>query len=205
MRYYTPTCEIRYRDKQAVGKWIEPPHYYLANLELSRESIRSFATRFGLPYREWRWESSRMDRGKRRGSWVLNKRDIERMQALLQRAWRGESGAIADIEKGDPNCPRDPVYRKIEVDWSIGSKGIVATALNLWSFMRIAFLQDCATARTRVCGNQDCPTPFFLQARKGQKYCSHKCAVLINVRRFRKRRKTRGVKRSLSMKSGKRS
>lgn len=40
----------------------------------------------------------------------------------------------------------------------------------------------------RMCENPDCPTPYFLEARKGQKYCSHKCAVLINVRRFRARR-----------------
>lgn len=205
MRYYETSCEVRYRDEKAAKKWKEPPHYYLANVQLSTGLIRGFATRFGLPYREWRWEGSQRHRGKRRGSWVLNKPDVEQMQKLLRRAWQGEIDAIADIEKGDPNYPGNRVIGEIKIDWSIGRKGIVATALDLWSFIRIAFLQDYAAGRTKVCENQDCPSPFFLQARKGQKYCSHKCAVLINVRRFRKRLATRGVKSSHHTKSGKRS
>lgn len=39
----------------------------------------------------------------------------------------------------------------------------------------------------KICANPDCPHPYFLQKRKGQIYCSHPCAVLINVRRFRER------------------
>jgi hypothetical protein len=30
--------------------------------------------------------------------------------------------------------------------------------------------------RTRVCGNRECPAPFFIAGRRSQKYCSEKCA-----------------------------
>lgn len=41
--------------------------------------------------------------------------------------------------------------------------------------------------KIKICENPDCPSPQFAQQRRGQKYCTHKCAVLMNVRRFRAR------------------
>jgi predicted RNA-binding Zn ribbon-like protein len=57
----------------------------------------------------------------------------------------------------------------------------------MWTVVRVAFLMDYKIGRIKVCGNPDCVTPYFVESRKGQEFCSHKCAVLINVRRFRER------------------
>jgi hypothetical protein len=176
--YYALNGTIRYYNEKAARTWKEPPHYHFVNMLITENSIRGFARQYGLPYSDWRM-----------GAYQLNKPDLVRMQSLLRRAWRDDIDAIADIEKGDPNAPKDKVYGPLRIDWSVTHKGIVASALDLWSFMRIAFLQDYSDGRTKVCANQDCPAPHFLQKRKGQEFCSHPCAVLINVRRFRDRQK----------------
>ena len=65
--------------------------------------------------------------------------------------------------------------------------GVEIAVLELWNLVRFLFLRDYAAGKTRVCANKDCSSPHFLERREGQKYCTHKCAVLMNVRRFRER------------------
>ena len=75
----------------------------------------------------------------------------------------------------------------VRVDMTRKGEGIDIAVVDLWNLTRLLFLRDYSAGRTRVCSNPDCSSPYFLQQRRGQKYCTHKCAVLMNVRRFRER------------------
>ena len=109
------------------------------------------------------------------GRVVMRQDHVEPFQRLLQRAWRGERKAISEMAQDV----------KARVD--VGTKSIDIAVVDLWSLVRLSFLRDHGADRTKVCANPDCSSPYFLQQRKGQQYCTHKCAVLINVRHFRER------------------
>jgi hypothetical protein len=81
----------------------------------------------------------------------------------------------------------------------VNPRGVEIAVHDLWDLARLLFLRDFAAGRTKVCANEDCGSRYFLEQRKGQKFCSHNCAVLINVRRFRSRQvkaqeKKRGIR-----------
>jgi hypothetical protein len=63
----------------------------------------------------------------------------------------------------------------------------------MWDFIRLAFQRDCLEGKTRVCGNPDCPSPYFITVQKARgkprQYCCKRCLTLVNVRRFREREK----------------
>ena len=109
------------------------------------------------------------------------------MQELLRQAWRGEPLAIETLQYGIRHSAQQEAYGPLEVKVAVGAPRVELYTRDLWGFIRVAFLADCSSRKTRVCANPDCPTPYYLEARRGQKFCSHKCAVLINVRRFRDR------------------
>jgi hypothetical protein len=54
------------------------------------------------------------------------------------------------------------------------------------AFEQAAFYFYRVAMRARVCNSSDCPAPYFLSVKKGQKYCSSKCAG--NGERENKRR-----------------
>jgi hypothetical protein len=143
----------------------EPVHERLANMTLDVDSIYVFTKVWGFLDADVAGN----------GRLVTRPQHLEQFQDLLQRAWRGESKALSEIEKDV----------KARVD--VGAKGIDIAVVDLWNLVRLSFLRDHKVGRTKVCANNDCPSPYFLEQRKGQKYCTHKCAVLINVRRFRER------------------
>jgi hypothetical protein len=119
-------------------------------------------------------------------------REVQDKQRLLRKAWTKDPSALKVLWLGgamaDLVDAREPTS-KIRVQPVATRIGIDLFAEDMWSFIRIAFLRDSLFGRTRVCSNTDCPAPYFLEARRGQSYCTHKCAVLMNVRRFRERKR----------------
>jgi hypothetical protein len=182
----TANAERLYASREAQAadpaKWKEPPHFALVNLLLDKhtglldlKSVEKFTRTYGLL----------VGHGQ-----PIDHVQIQGLQELLQRAWRGEPG---EIEKGDIAA---------ETEFSPTRDGVEIQVSDLWTLIRILFLCDYAAGRARVCAIADCPrTPYFLQARKGQRFCSHECAVLDNVRRFREaRRKARKEPRIIKSK-----
>ena len=82
-----------------------------------------------------------------------------------------------------------------EMRFSVGPKENELSIGSLRTLIEIFALQDCAAEKLGVCANPDCPARFFLKVRRGQNFCSHRCAVLINVRRFREREKRQTKRR----------
>jgi hypothetical protein len=141
----------------------EPVHVTLANLMLNLESLHYFS-------RMWGFLDADVDHS---GRLLTRPEHVRPFQTLLQRAWKGNSAALREMRKN----------LKTRVD--VGPKGIGIAIVDLWNLVRFLFLRDHATCITKLCANPDCCSPYFVQQRRGQKYCTHKCAVLINVRRFR--------------------
>jgi len=52
-----------------------------------------------------------------------------------------------------------------------GPTEILLTTDDMWKFIRYFFLRDCSARKTGVCGNPDCPAPYYLKGRSSQKYC----------------------------------
>src|SRR5262249_52907581 len=97
------------------------------------------------------------------------------LQRELQDAWRGDREALEEMTTG----------LAAELELEADPKGLELRVRDLWTLIRLLFLRDHTRGKAKVCANPDCSTPCFIQVRRGQKYCSHSCAVLINVRRFR--------------------
>jgi hypothetical protein len=154
-------------------KWKEPPHVFLANL-LSDEAgwpdlkaLGKFTRIYGILSGYQHNDRYTIDIGK-----------IWSMQTLLRQAWRGELQGLDGIEM-------DGLAHETEISFT--RNGAELRASDLWTMIRMLFLRDYAAGRAQICAIQNCPrTPYFLQARSGQQFCSHPCAVLSNVRRFRK-------------------
>ena len=144
----------------------EPAHVAFANMNLDLDSLHAFG-------RKWGFVAGDVD--PETGRWITRPRDVGPFHRLLQRAWRGEPGALKAIAKN----------LKSRVD--VSTSGIDIAIVDLMSLIRLMFLRDYAAGRAKVCENPACLSPYFLQQRKGQQYCTHQCAVLINVRRFRQR------------------
>jgi hypothetical protein len=179
IRYHGPSSESVRTENGRVSftvgppftgtpRWKQPPHDYLAGLNVSeKESVHAvlyFTRRFG----------PMADRRIGDQVWI----DIPRflsLQELLQDAWHGAQDALEEIMVG--------LIAELELE--VRPQGLELQLRDLWTLIRLLFLRDYARGKAKVCANPDCSTPCFVQARRGQKYCSHNCAVLINVRRFR--------------------
>lgn len=193
IRYYKPAYPARQiagglwsKDGQDelvdVRRWKDPPHVAFANLLLSHDRARLvFTRRYGL-IRDVRQGGTVNFRGPA----VMGK-----FQDYLRRAWRGDQKVIGQIQEG--------LILKIRVvphDLEIETH-------DLWSLVLLLFQRDHLAGRTAVCASPDCPAPYFVTRRKGQKFCSQKCAVLVSVHRFRARtgqgrksKRTKGGRRS---------
>ena len=99
-------------------------------------------------------------------------------QATLCRAWRQDKEAMEEVEV--------QVEHALDARTSIKLGGVELTTENLWSFICVLFLRDYLAGKARICESPDCANPYFLEKRRGQKFCSHVCAVRENVRRFRR-------------------
>lgn len=167
--------------------WKEPPHERLANLPTCDAQTGQFTTEPVSGLAEAKAVEAFVKKHGVLGSHVDEAtggfdEDVVHFadaQDTLRRAWMGDTEAVKEIE--------EQVEDALETRISVQAKGIEVTTENLWSFICVLFLRDRAAGKTKFCANPDCPNPYFLRKRKGQEFCSHPCAVLINVRRFRER------------------
>jgi hypothetical protein len=144
--------------------WREPPHPELANLRpdgLLALWVR-FTRRYGVI-------SERASGGVR----YVSPADIGRFGDYLRQAWDGDEKVL------------EQMLVDLNARLRVLPRGVDIVIEDLWTLVRLMFLRDWLFGRARKCARTDCPTPYFLAVRKGQKFCSHKCAVLLNVRRFR--------------------
>jgi len=183
IHYYKPPCEVdllpglhpRLRvtpfgtpGQKAfdVSRWKDAPHLALANLRDEPEAVLRFTRTYGVPRQgqnRWPWKAR-----------TVPVRDVLDLRDFLQRAWEGDTDNFFAVAFGKTSLLVQPTWMGLFVD-------------DPWTLVLIMFAQDWAEKRLKKCGNPDCPAPYFCAVRRGQKFCSQKCGVLINVRRFRQR------------------
>jgi hypothetical protein len=105
----------------------------------------------------------------------ISLKDVFRFSDYLQNAWQDDAAFLNLL--GD--IPQTRLW--------VRQKGAEVVIEDLWPLVRVMFSRDRWDGRTKKCASPDCPAPFFLAVRKGQKFCSQTCAVRVNVRRFRER------------------
>jgi hypothetical protein len=171
------------------SRWKEPPHIVLANLTSPiPEAIQAFIRRYG----PLAGRSTHLMVVNGAQQFYENVAKFIAFQKLLQEAWMGNDEAVKKIgdriavkrDRYDPKL-KQWVGGKSKIWLSASGQSIEAHLTELEPFICLLFLRDYAKGDTGVCTNPDCPAPYFLRERKGQQFCTHKCAVLINVRRFR--------------------
>jgi CGNR zinc finger len=169
-------------------RWKEPPHVALANLRT--DDLGAFAA-FTRRYGVIAWE--RHDAGNLGfSSGTVSASRALQFRDALRNAWKGELDTHELMwGKSETKNPDVPLAR-LEAH----PGGLSVYVQELWALTRLMFLRDWFDGRTKVCASPDCPAPYFLAVRKGQRFCSQRCAVLVNVRRFRERQAKRQTLKS---------
>jgi hypothetical protein len=201
-----------------IRTWHDAPHVVLANMHLPASSkvLARFFRQYGafdvsVQYRDdmigWGEEgvvgphtpSGPASEALNLGHADLVKQDfsltfqaLAESQTILRMAWRGDFTAFLQLEQS--------VKRgEFLVASPVRHEDDLLTTRDLWSFICYIFLLDYERDKAKICGFRDCSTPYFVQVRKDQLYCSHSCAVKDNnLRRaqaskskFKSRRRTR--------------
>ena len=154
------------------SRWPDSPHVALANLRDEPEAVWRFTRTYGVLARNYKGESI-----------VLPVQDVLELRDILRDAWEGKTYS--------------PLLTTVDVETTLllgpliaqanSNAGIQIQVKNLATLISLLFSQDYSEGWLKKCENSDCPAPYFRAVRKGQKFCSQKCGVLINVRRFRER------------------
>src|ERR1700741_1890350 len=178
IRYYVPGCE---------RKWPDAPHVAFANLQLDDGSLGIFTKRYGPLYTPPKWsraEKAVIETGKDPlGTAMLLSRSSAselsralKLQKLLRQSWRKDRLAIVELEHDLMRQGLKPWFGVTEETLQLKdapSDALTLWADDMWTVVRAAFLMDYKIGRIKICGNPDCVTPYFVEGRKGQGFCSH--------------------------------
>lgn len=164
------------------SRWKDPPHIALANLRTDSAAALRFTRTYGVLSPDYDGEATSVSVG-----------DVFRFRDYLQGAWQDDEIFLKMLNDRAPT----------EGTLWVRPSGMEIVIKNLWTLIRVMFSRDCWDGRARKCVSPDCPAPFFLAVRKGQKFCSQTCAVRENVRRFRERQAKREARKNRKVVRGK--
>jgi hypothetical protein len=164
LRYYSPEKAEAQR-----FRWRQQPHIFFANLKIDWESLLLFDKTFGgLLNEHWRLMPTQ------KHEIAITEADVQlaqQMQGLLRGAWRGDQTAIELLQFGATHYAEQQAYGPIQIKPVPTSHGVDIYAPDLWTYVRVAFLND--QSRARVCENPDCAAPYFLAKRKDARLCGN--------------------------------
>lgn len=188
IRYYKPSCNVdllpgpnpRLRVTPIGGvvsgaafdfsRWKDAPHVALANLRDEPEAVLRFTRTYGV-----------LGKAKAR---TVSVRQLLQFRDSLRAAWEGSwTDNFFALAITHPALVAQPT-------------GMVIAINDPWTLVQVLFAQDWAERPMMKCANPDCTAPYFCAVRRGQSFCSHKCAGLISVRRFRERAQHTQAKKS---------
>lgn len=153
-----------------LSLWKDPPHVALANLHDNPAAALRFTRTYGVLAPDDYVGEAR----------TIPVKEVLGFRHQLRLAW------------GDPE--KALLHINVKAELWLHPTGLEIIPKDLWTLIRVIFARDFWDGRTKKCESPDCPAPYFLAVRKGQKFCSQKCAVLINVRHFREREARRTAK-----------
>lgn len=186
IRYYKPPCDVellpgphpRLRvtpeassDTRPfdVSRWKDAPHVALANLHDEPEAVLRFTRAYGV----LAWDKRK----------TVPVREVLDYRNELRLAWEEKT----DFPFTTAMQTTVRVWPNVAPNLCAGMEIVVK---DLGKLMGLLFARDLWEGRLKKCASPDCPAPYLRAVRKGQKFCSQECAVLINVRHFRERSQT---------------
>ncbi len=162
------------------SSWPDAPHVALANLRDDPKAALWFTRTYGVLARNYKGESI-----------ALPVQDVFESRDDLRAAWEGKT--------------YDSLFTSMDTETSVlmgpliaqanANAGIQIQVKNLRTLIGLLFAQDYWEGRLKTCENPDCENRYFRAVRKGQKFCSQRCGVLISVRRYRAGESVRKTKR----------
>lgn len=169
--------------------WKDPPHVALANLGYKPDLHGGFATEKEIVSFTKRYGplgSKPEEIGEPGEPFWLGFASFHETQERLREAWK----------KHDRRFFVDPSSLKagtgyehlMRVNWEMKGGMLVMRLATWYDYVAILLTRDIAEKRARICENPNCVTPYFVAERRDMKYCSHPCAVAVNVRKFRERK-----------------
>lgn len=177
-------------------RWKSPPHDALANLGYgsdprgdgvaSDEEIIWFTRRYGL----LTWETD-LNAGNKEETFRYDLASWRAKQRDLRDAWRKQDASLytnppwfaASIGKAtgfNPSIVLEAEYNPPEL-----------RPTHCDTYIKLLLQRDISEGYAKICQRPDCPHPYFIATKKDAKYCSHPCAVAVNVKNFRQRQKQR--------------
>jgi hypothetical protein len=170
-----------------VASWSSPPHEYLANLAYDPASRGGLASKnnvlyFTRMYGPFEPEEDGVP-------FFLELEAFHNVQKQLREAWREQDHHLIFKRSwwtgGFENNPE----HQFRVNWEVKRGSLQMKVSNCKDYLSVLLARDIAEKHAKVCRNPKCHTPFFVAQRTDVKYCSHSCAVVINVKNFRQRHK----------------
>lgn len=175
-----------------VGTWTDPPHVALANLGYNpnlgggladQKAMAAFIKRYGA------LGVSPEEVGEAGDPVWLSLETFHLTQERLRAAWRKRDHRLfVDPDRLKGATGYEHVLR---LNWEMRDGELVMRLASWYDYVAILLARDVAERRARVCGNPNCVAPFFVANRTDTMYCSHPCAVVVNVHRFRRRQQRR--------------
>jgi hypothetical protein len=180
-------------------RWKQPPHVKFVNLPLmtlsntkldppiEEKAFVKFIEEYGVPRGTVIEPGLAKDEAAKEPDdfaaqlhFAVNSADVSGAQKTLRTAWKGESSAIAEIQRQVPGALQafgspgifDFSYPPGQLAVRINQNGSVELVVkNLWSFVCLLFLRDYGAGRIGICANPQCPSPYFVKSRRTQKIC----------------------------------
>ena len=154
-------CVVRIAWKEG-----EQAHVALANLQQNYKSWKQFERRWGnlLPSAIEEPPAPLLDDASNEYMFNEFHGGVDyTFRDSLRKAWKGDLHSLQYLQ--------DQVAVYMHPGWKFERDRIRVFPENLWSVVCITFLQDHAAGRTGVCGNPNCPAPYFIKQRRTQKFC----------------------------------
>jgi hypothetical protein len=135
------------------ARWKELAHVAFANLRVDDpRSVTGFLKQYGLLLAR---PMAKV--------FEIHHVDLADAQRTLTAAWSGEPVTFTAME----GVVEENVNAAVLL-----SEGYVRLAIqNLWATICFLFLKDFQAGKIVVCGNPDCPAPYFVAKRRTQKFC----------------------------------
>ena len=100
------------------------------------------------------------------------------VQRRLRRAW----------DTGNPQVFTDPFSAGVRywpLDVKVQRGSLVIEVKSCLDYIKLLLARDLADGHAKRCENEMCSAPYFSAQRSDVMFCTHSCAVLVNVKRYR--------------------
>ena len=180
-------------------RWKDPPHVALANLGYASDRRGGVASEKDIVWFTERYGPLGVEGGADTAAlgeepfWT--KLEVFRwFQRNLREAWRKPDASLFLNPPGQ-DAKGMLGYDLMRITCEAKNGRLELRPMTCADYISILLTRDLAAGCAKVCQNPKCVSPYFVAKRRDAKFCSHPCAVLVNVIKFRQRQRCKRRKR----------